>query len=203
MKVKLVCLIILFTFYSVVTTINAQTATSPSSLKDRMSDIKQERKEAVSQTKERLQELKDQFKERLQIIKDAKKRDLTENIDAKIASANKKHTDRFSGLLTKLQTLLDKISSEVKDAKTILLAKDAQAKIDVAKDSVASQAAKVYTIEITTELSLRKNVGSTISQFRKDLMQVHKLVVDAKRTVQNLRTENVMMKKEATSSADL
>lgn len=207
MKVKLFCLIILLTFLSFDVTANAQTATSPSNLKDRMSDLKQEKRNVVSnvreQTKEQIQALRDQFNKRLQTIKDTKKKNLTQNIDAKILAANKKHTDRFSEVLEKLQKLLDEISQDKVDAKTILLVKDAQAKIDLAKASVASQTAKVYTIEITTELNLRKNVGSTISQFRNHLMQTHKLVIDAKKSVQNLRTENVMMKKEATGSANL
>ncbi|MBI2049487.1 hypothetical protein HYT32_01035 [Candidatus Roizmanbacteria bacterium] len=181
----------------------AQTATSPSSLKDKMTDLKEERASAISQAKEQMQLLRDQFKERLQTIKDTRKRILTEKIDSNIANANKKHTDRFGVVLTRVQELLDKINSEVNDAKSILLVKDAQSKIDLAKDSVASQAAKVYTINITTEGNLRINVGTTISQFRKDLVAVHKLVVDARQAVVNLRAENAMMKKEATDSASL
>ena len=85
----------------------------------------------------------------------------------------------------------------------MLLAKDAQTKIDLASEAVASQGAKVYTIDITTETNLRTNVGTTISQFRNDLTQTYKLVIDAKQAVQNLRTDKVMMKKEATGSANL
>ncbi len=203
MKVKLLCLIILLTFLSVPTTANAQTATRTSDLKKQISDLKQERQNIVSQTKEQIQAARDQFKERLQTIKDAGKRNLTARLDSNIALVNKKHTDRFSGILTKLQTFLNKISSEVTDAKTLLLAKDAQTKIDLASEAVASQGAKVYTIDITTETNLRTNVGTTISQFRNDLTQTYKLVIDAKQAVQNLRTDKVMMKKEATGSANL
>ena len=172
-----------------------------------MTDLKKERKNAISQIKDRakeqIQEERDRFKERLQIIKDVRKKSLTQKLDIDIVAANAKHTKRFNEVLTKLQKMLDKVSPDAKDPKTLSDIKAAQAKIDLATAIVASQASKVYTIEITTETNLRKNVGTVISQFRKDLMQVHKAVVDAKKTVQALRKDKVMMKKEASESASL
>ncbi len=211
MKVKLIALIILSAFLIAPISSIAQTATSTptqrNTLKETMSDLKNIRKDTVSQaneaTKDKIQELKSKFKERLALIKDEQKRIVTERIDANIANLNKKHTDRFNQVLNNLQMLLDELEKEVKDAKTILLVKEAQEKIDVAKSSVDAQAEEIYTIEITTDLALRKNVGLTISEFRKDLVSVFKLVVDAKQAVLNLKGENVMMKKEATSSANL
>lgn len=206
MKVKLVFLSILFlTTLILPVTISAETATGTSTLKQQMTDLKNERKNAISQirekTKAEIQALRDQFNVRLQAIKDARKRLLTQKLDLNIAFANTKHTARFSEVLTKLQEALNKISPDVKNPKILSDIKAAQAKIDLAKAALASQAAKVYTIEITDEISLRKNVGTTISQFRKDLMQTHKLVMDAKQAVQILRTDKSMLKKEATSSA--
>ncbi|MEK7517032.1 MAG: hypothetical protein AAB583_00645 [Patescibacteria group bacterium] len=186
---------------------SGETATSTSSLKEQMTDLKKERKNAISQIKDRakeqIQEERDRFKERLQIIKDVRKKSLTQKLDIDIVAANAKHTKRFNEVLTKLQKMLDKVSPDAKDPKTLSDIKAAQAKIDLATAIVASQASKVYTIEITTETNLRKNVGTVISQFRKDLMQVHKAVVDAKKTVQALRKDKVMMKKEASESASL
>lgn len=185
--------------------VSAETATGTSSLKQQMTDLRTDRKNAISQIRDKtrleIQALRDQFKVRLQTIKDARKRALTQKLDLNISSANIKHTARFTVVLTKLQEALDKISPDVKNPKILSDIKEAQAKIDVAKEAVASQAAKVYTIEITDETALRKSVGTTISQFRKDLMQVHKLVIEAKQAVQILRTDKSMMKKEATSSA--
>lgn len=210
MKVKLVYLIIFLTFLSVPISANAltdMTATRTSDLKQRMSDLKPERQNVVSQAKEQtkgqIQEVRDQFKERLQSIKDTRKRIVTERLDSNISLANTKHTARFAEVLTKLQALLDKISQEVKDAKTILLVKDAQAKIDLAKEAVVSQTVKVYTIQIDLEANLKVSAEDIIKQFRNDLMQTYKLVVDAKQKVTNLRENGVMMKKEASSSANL
>lgn len=197
--------VFLLTILILPATISAETATSTSSLKQQMSDLKNERQNAISQikaqTKEQIQAARERFKERLQLIKDARKRLLTQTLDVNIVLANAKHTARFNEVLTKLQAALDKISPDVKNPKILSDIKAAQSKIDLAKAAVASQAAKVYTIEITDETTLKKNVGATISQFRKDLMQTHKLVIDAKQAVQKLRTDKSMMKKEATSSA--
>lgn len=203
MKVKLLCLLILLFLLSSATISNAQTATRTSDLKQRMSDLKEERKNAISQTKEQVQAIRAQFTERLQSIKDTKKRVVTQRLDSNISLANTKHTTRFTEVLTKLQTVLDKISLDIKDPVTLSDIKEAQGKIDIAKAAVASQAAKVYTIDITTETNLRINVGTTISQFRNDLMQTYKLVVDAKQKVTNLRESKILMKKEATNSANL
>lgn len=174
---------------------SAQTATSPSTLKGQMRDLRE-------QTREEIQALRDQFKARLQTIRDTRKRLVVEKLDLKIASSNTKHTARFSELLAKLQTILDrfKASAEPSAASDIVKAQDA---INTAKDAVASQSAKIYAIQITTEPNLKINVGTTVSQFRKDLMAVHKLVIDAKQAVQKLNTFRGAIKREATNSANL
>lgn len=206
MREKLFFLFVMISIALIIpSSVTAETASGTSTLKEKMHDLKTERKNSISQikdqAKEQIQERKDLFKERLQTIKDARKRLLTQTLDEKIAAANAKHTARFSDVLTRLQEALDKIKPDVKDPKILSDIKTAQSKIDLAKAAVTSQAAKVYTIEITDEATLRKNVGATISQFRKDLMQVHKLVVDAKQAVQALRRDKSMLKREASSSA--
>src|SRR3989344_3615978 len=201
MKKLLYIFVLALTFSIVTSSANAiTTATSAS-------DLKTERKNAIAQVKERtkaeIEALKVQFRERLNTIKDTRKKAVVQKINDDIAVKNKKHTDKFNEVLARLQAFLNKISLEAKDSKTLSDIKSAQAKIDAAKSAVASQATKEYTIEITDETTLRNDVGATISQFRVDLKQVHKVVVDAKQAVQNLRTDKTLMKKEASSSANL
>lgn len=201
MKKLLYIFVLALTFSIVTSSANAiTTATSAS-------DLKTERKNAIAQVKERtkaeIEALKVQFRERLNTIKDTRKKAVVQKINDDIAVKNKKHTDKFNEVLARLQAFLNKISLEAKDSKTLSDIKSAQAKIDAAKSAVASQATKEYTIEITDETTLRNDVGTTISQFRVDLKQVHKVVVDAKQAVQNLRTDKTLMKKEASSSANL
>ena len=198
---------------------SAQTATNAASrLKDQMQLLQEQKKAAISQikqeTKETKMELRQQIKEtvrakreavkeavavrreefkiKLQTIKDEKKKVLVDRIATKLTNVNTKHTDRFTQILSNLQTILDKIGEDVDKT-------DAQAAIDAAKLAVENQAAKTYTITISTETALRLDVGAVTSQLRQDLTATHKSVVDAKQAVQNLRAENAMMKKEATS----
>lgn len=161
--------------------IYAQTATAPSVLK---------------------QQLRDQFKARLQVIKDATKQALVERLSVNFDTINKKHTARFSEVLTKLQMFVDKFSLTATDPKILLDIKTAQAAIDSAKTAVTAQAEKEYIIQITTETKLRLNTQTTVSQLRKDLMRTHRLVVNAKQATQKLRTDKVI-RTDATGSANL
>ena len=222
---KLLFLILFLLLLVFVSSVNAQTNISTDSASSRLkqqlkeiqaqkkaavSDIRQEAKEARielrQQIKDRVQAKRDEvkeivaarredFKAKLQTIKDQRKKILVERIDAKLSKANTKHTDRFTQVLSNLQTILDKISEDLDKT-------EAQSAIDAAKLAVENQAAKTYTIQITDETALRLNVGTTTSQLRQDLMATHKLVIDAKQAVQALRKDNAIMKKEATNSAN-
>lgn len=174
--------------------------------KDARIDLRQQIKDRVQTKREEVKEIvaikRDEFKAKLQTIKDQKKKAVVERIDAKLMNVNVKHTDRFTHVLSNLQTLLEKISQSTTDTDVLADAAKAQAAIDAAKAAIETQAAKTYIITISTETALRLDVGAVTSQLRLDLMATHKLVVDAKQAVQALRTNNAIMKKEATSSAN-
>jgi len=216
---KILYLILPLLLLIFVSTTNAQTTTgsaqttsdSATRLKQQLQEIQAQRKTAVSEIKQEAKtkrvELKKQiretvrakreeFKVKLQAIKDEKKRALVNRIDAKLIAVNTKHTDRFTQVLSNLQIILDKITEDIDKT-------EAKNAIDAAVLAVENQAAKTYTIEISTETALRSDVGTVTSQLRQDLVATHKLVVDAKQAVQALRAENAMIKKEATSSASL
>lgn len=206
---------------------SAQTATNAASrLKEQMQLLKDQKQETISQIKKEArinlrQQIKDrvqtkrdevkeivatrreEFKSKLGAIRDEKKKALVERIDAKLSKANTKHTDRFAQVLSNLQTLLDKISLTATEVNVLSNIVTAQAAIDAAKEAVENQAAKTYTITISSETALKLDVGTVTSQLRKDLMATHKVVIDAKQSVQALRKDNAIIKKEATSSANL
>jgi len=190
-------------------------------LKQQLQDIQAQRKTAISEIKQEAKtkrvELKKQieetvqakrgavkdavvtrraeFKAKLQEIRDEKKKALVDRIDTKLTAVNTKHTDRFTQVLSHLQTLLDKITEDIDKA-------EVQTAIDAAKAAVENQAAKTYIITISTETALKLDVGAITHQLRQDLVATHKLVVDAKQAVQALRKDNAIMKKEATNSAN-
>lgn len=189
------------------TTGGAQTDGNSSKLRQQMELLQEQKKTAVTQVrtdaKAMIQAKKDEFKIRIQTIKDQRKKLLVERIDAKLAQVNAKHTSRFSDVLTRLQGFLDKIKQSTTDTKVLDDVAVAQTAIDTAKAAVETQAAKIYTMTIADDSTLKLNAGTTVSQLRLDLMAVHKLVVDAKQAVQKLNTDRKLMKKEATSSANL
>lgn len=225
MRKKLLFLLLPLLLLIAASTVDAQTTTGTDSassrLKQQMRDLQAQKKTAVSQIKQEAKETKmelkqqikdrvqtkreevkeivairkEEFKAKLQAIKDEKKKALVNRIDTKLTNVNTKHTDRFTQVLSNLQIVLDKITEDVD--KTA-----AQAAIGAAKLAVENQAAKTYTITISTETALRSDVGVVTSQLRQDLVATHKAVVDAKQAVQALRRD-AQMKKEATSSANL
>lgn len=170
-------------------------------------DLRQQMKDAVQAKRLKLNAIvkakREEFKAKLQTIRDEKKKALVERIDTKLTNINVKHTDRFTQVLSNLQTLLDKISLTATEASVLADIATAQAAIDSAKLAVENQAARTYTITISTENDLRLDVGIVTNQLRQELVTTHKLVVDAKQAVQALRKDNAMIKNEATNSANL
>ncbi|MEK7534330.1 MAG: hypothetical protein AAB600_03240 [Patescibacteria group bacterium] len=149
------------------------------------------------ETKAMLKDTKEDLKEKLNVIRDEKKKVLVEKIDDKITTMNKTHTAKFSAVLEKLMMILNKITDRAQNAKlkgvdtsTVDSAIEAAKKaIDVAKAAVTTQSAKTYSIEVTSETTLKTKVGRVVSMFRKDLRDVHKIVVDAKQAVQKAERE--------------
>lgn len=206
---KLLFLVLPLFILVFVSSVNAQTGTdSASKLKMQRQELQAQKKAAISQikeavaakreaAKEAIATKREEFKAKVAEIRDQKKKALVERIDTKLSNANTKHTDRFAKVLDNLQAILDKMSEDVD--KTA-----AQAAIDTAKAAVEAQAAKTYTITISTESALKSDVGAVTSQLRLDLSATHKAVVDAKQAVQALRKDNnAIMKKEASDSANL
>lgn len=192
------------------TTGSAQnTASSASKLREQMQLIQDQKKAAVATVKEAKDELKaqiqakrDEFKTRVQNIKDQKKKALIERIDTKLAEANKSQTSKYSEAITKLQGILEKTRQSTTDAKVLTSVATAQTAIDTAKAAIDIQAGKTYTMNIVDDATLKLNAGTTVSQLRQDLTTVHKLVIDAKQTIQKLNVEKELIKNEATSSVE-
>lgn len=190
------------------TTGSAQTTNNATSkLRDQIQLIQDQKKTAVADAKAMIQAKRDEFKVKLQTIKDQKKKALVERIDAKLNAMNIKHTDRYTKVLSNLQTILDKISKSATETAILANISTAQNAINSAKLAVENQAAKPYVITISTETALRSDVGIVMSQFRQDLVATHKAVIDAKQAVQGLisvlKGTNAIIREQATSSANL
>jgi len=176
---------------------NAQINVSGTDSADLMMRKKDQFRERRQETREAIQTRREELKQRLQTLRDQSKKVIVERIDTRMASANKKTIARLSGVLERLQSILNKIVEKAgiiktKGGDTTVLdsaTSSAQIAIDNAKSVVASQSAMVYVIQIASESALRENVGSTVSELRLDLRDAHKAVVDAKQAVMNAAME--------------
>ena len=155
------------------------------------------------ETRAEIETERNQFKIKVQAIKDQRRKTLVQNIDARIAEVNKRITDNFTDTLNRLQTYITKASQATQDPKVLSDINNAQDAINLAKTAVSNQAGKVYTMQITDDLSLRLNAQTTVGQFRQDILATYKTVVDAKTAVLSVRIDHAMIKKEASSSASL
>jgi hypothetical protein len=181
---------------------NSQTtASTASKLRQQMQLVQEQKKAAVTQAKAMIQAKRDEFRTRIQEIKDQKKKVLIERIDARLAEVNKNQTARFTEVLNILQTFLDKINKSAIGTSIQASIATTQTTIDAARTAVEIQANKSYIMTISDDSALKVNAGTTVSQFRQDLTDVYKLVIDSKQALRKLNIDKELIRKEATNSA--
>lgn len=110
---------------------------------------------------------REEFKQKLQIVKDERKKKIVERADAKLAEINKRRTDAMVRHLDKMTEILAKVKARGGDTTT------ADAAVIDARSAVVAQAAKTYTITISTEDKLKFNVGETMKALMTDLRNLH------------------------------
>lgn len=154
-------------------------------------DFKLRLEEMKKEASESLRLKKAELQQRLLSIRDAKKRALVTRINDKMVDANKRRTQHMLDVLERLRSLLDRLAqkaevakAETKDVTLVEQAiTEARTSIDTAQSAVVSQAAKIYTIEASSEANLKTIVGKAVSQLHFDLKAVHQLVIAAKQKV--------------------
>lgn len=131
------------------------------------------------------------FREKLSTIRDAKKKALTERLNTTLNDVNTKRTETLLSYLSRISDILSKVQARAaiakangKDTSAVdgAIAK-AQADIATAKAAILAQAGKQYTTTITSEDSLKSDMGKTMSQLQNDLGSVRTLVVAAHKSV--------------------
>lgn len=185
-------------------------------IKEKRTELKNEVEEKRKEAQEKAKTKREEYKKKLQVIKDERKKALVDKIDSKIQASNQTYIKRLAESLDKLQSLLDKLSQRIAEAKTkgadTSLADSAmlsaQTQIDKARSAVSAQASKEYVVLLPTdETGLKNAVGSTMSQFRLDIRDVHKMVIDAKQAVKKayeqarkLKTDGIKDKEQPVDS---
>jgi len=127
---------------------------------------------------------------KVQTVRDERKRKIVERVDAKLVEINKRRTDAMTRHLDKISEILVKVKARGGD--TVV----AEAAVADARIAVAAQAAKIYTMTISTEDKLKINVGETMKALTTDLRNLHegkmvparKAVSDAIKSVKPVST---------------
>lgn len=198
MNRKIAVFIVLLAFVSPKVVLAQTVTSSPQTLKARIQALKEERKENIAEAKTNMEA----FKARIQAIKDTRKQALTEKITDKVASTNARLTNRMNTALDHLRDILNRVKekeavakAEGKDTAALDQAiLKAESAIETARTAVSSQSAKTYTPSIVDEPTLKNTIGQMVSEFRKDISAVHKLIVDAKQAVMKTINESAKLK---------
>lgn len=149
------------------------------------------------QMKQKQEEVKTMYKEKIAQIKDQRKQAIITSLDQKIQTINTNQTQKMNSVLERLATYSGVIVQKAATAKAAgqntgavdTAVSTAQTAIAAAKEAVAAQSAKRYTITVESEATLRQTAGQTVSQFRADMQATHKLVVNAKQAVMKAAME--------------
>ena len=139
-------------------------------------------------------EIRADFRAKLVTLRDQKKKVILERLDTRMKELNANRTATMLRHLTKIEETLNKIETRTntvaapgKDVAVVRAAiTKARDAIAAARTAVNAQAAKTYTIEITTEANLGSAASTVRTQLAKDLQAAHQMVVTARKAVRDV-----------------
>ena len=179
-------------------------ATSSTTRKEKLQQRIDTRKENVENRitgmKEKVASREAAMKAKLQAFKDKRKAEVAERVNTNLNRINQNQTAQMLKHLEKMSMLLDKVEARVNQSAAKDAIAESRAKITAATEAVKTQAAKDYTLTVTSESAVRKDAESLRTQLKTDLMAVRKQVIEAKQSISNVIRVAKGMKKEATSS---
>lgn len=122
------------------------------------------------------------LKVRLQAFKDQKKAQVAERVSANLNKINQKQTQQMLKHLETMSNILDKLEARINQV--------SKTTIDSSRESIASatavvsnQAAKDYTITVTSEAKVKQNAQTQRDQLLNDLKSTKQQVIEAKQSV--------------------
>lgn len=148
------------------------------------------------------------FSEKLSKLKDAKKKTIAASLDVKISELNKKRTTTMLAFVSKMQEIVDKISTRAAEAekagKDISKVKaavvSAQAAIASALTAVTTQAGKTYVATVTSDETLKSDMEAVMKSLKTDLEAVNVLIGAAKKAVYTAHTELAKVMEESVTT---
>ncbi len=153
--------------------------------------------ERIDNIKEKMASREAELKTKLSKFKDQQKARIAERVNTNLNMINKNQTTKMQKNLAKMTTILDKLQTRVAQITPEITS--ARSSIATASSAVTAQAAKDYTITVTTESKIRADAMKTRDQLQKDLKATRALVIAAKQSVAKAISIN-MSAKEGTPS---
>lgn len=175
---------ILFIFSS---QIFAQDATSSTAKREQLLN-KKAAQIAPKLTDDRLQKIASktaELKTKLQNFKNKVKADTAQRVNDNLNRINSNRVAEMSGNIQKMNNILAKLEALPGATSASAQIASAGAAIAAAQSAVTAQSQKNYTIQITTEATVRADVKKMRDQLMTDLQADRKLIVDAKKALVN------------------
>lgn len=133
------------------------------------------------------------LKAKLLRFKDQKKAGLVERVNTNLAKVNQNRTDNMASNLEQMSKILTRLGNRITEAsqggQNTTQAKQALdialASVQRAKETVATQSAKDYVLNVTGESKAKEAAQKSREQLHIDLKLSHDLVVEARKAVAN------------------
>jgi DNA repair exonuclease SbcCD ATPase subunit len=164
--------------------------------KEKREDFRESVKVKREETKKKIEDERARLKEKLAKIKDERKKQIVEKVAQQIKELNERLTNHFTDVLEKLRKILARIDERINkagerglDVSTVKKAAElTNAEIKKAEEAIKAQAAKVYSVNVTTEEKLKVEVGAAREAFNKDIRGLRDIVQAARNAVHNVAT---------------
>lgn len=163
------------------------------SVKEKRELLKTEVEMTREQTRARVEEMKTGLSENLKNIKDETKKISVEKILTTIQKLNEKLTTNFLDKIVKIENVLVSIESRISKAQDrgidtssmVPFVEKSKEAIKIAREAVLVQSQKVYTINTTTDTTLKSQMKQLRDTFTKDIKDVGLKVKLAHEAVKN------------------
>jgi len=171
--------------------INQQRQEQMAELRKKSEEFKASLSQKRNEVKDIYKQNKEELRAKLTEIKDTKKREAVERINDNIAKVNSLAIIRFEKALGLLDSAIQKVTDKTnkagdsgKDVSSVLTAiEKARISINSARLAVSEQAGKVYTITITNENGLGKDVSRVRQELHTDLSLVKDKIHEANKEI--------------------
>lgn len=203
MKIFFIALVFSFLLAAALNLAHAEDSTSSSTRKELIKQRVENKRELVAQAldtrQEKIASRTAALKTKLQTFRDKNKASIAARVNDNLAKVNmnrteamNRHIDKLLSILSRLETRVDGVTDKDTTNANDAIA-DAKVAIDSAKQAVASQSAKDYTVTVTSETKIKTDVMAQREMLHTDLKAVHQLIVVARQALAKAISETAQL----------